>query len=242
MRARNIVLLSVFLVAVVVVAWNISSRIRSNYPSDAPAPSFTITADDERTVSQSRDVEPDIFGDPLARLAALSEEDARLAMLVSDGDQEILAVTALFWAMTPEDVRRHPDKFIQTLDSANKLLSSLGYQSDRGEPLNESEIKQLSTYISIWSDVVLAADPAYDSVMPSVSKLCSEVLDRLPESGNLVESCGATLWQLQRNSWLDPEGEVALSLAYSLNPNLEMSIPNWHEQSIREFMTRKREE
>ena len=228
-RRLVVVVTGVVAFGIIVVVVFVTKSLSRN-DDDGSLPQVTLTAAGDAVLRDSRKADPDIFGEPLRALATLDEYEAKLAIMYSEGDMETAAASALFWSMTPEDVRQRTSEFIEVISQAERLYENIKADASLDQSHLKPRLKRLVAWLGVCNQIVVTESPAYDSLMPRMAALGRDVINSGIDSKRMLEPAAHLLYELERRSWLDPEGQAALDSAYAANPNLPILFRRWSEQ------------
>ena len=227
-------------VIVTVFVWVVISDRRASKSDGDTLPEIVLTPVGDGILFESRRVnKPDIFGTPLQALATLDEYETKLAIrFAGDDNIETAAASALYWSMTPEDVRLRKGDFVGVINQAEQLFESISAELSPGEPPAQALRVRLVAWLGVCIYIVATESPEYDSYIPRIAVLGKNIINRDIVSSDLMSQSAYLLYELDLRSWLDPEGKAALNTAYAKYPNFRVYFPNYHNETENDFLKR----
>lgn len=208
-------------------------------PIDRPSflpPEVPLTVEELAIVEASKGVEPDLFGEPLQRLALLKDYDARLAAMYSAGDLELVGTIAFAWAMRPDDVRRRPEVFVAVVDEAEAMLDQAAITISRGEQLSKSQYRTLVMYMLICNHLALLNDPDLAALTPRLDLLGCGLIDRTGQHQHLYGGAIYLLYEIEQRGEISERGAALLQDRRDEKIDFDEQMGNWHAENMEDFM------
>lgn len=235
---RRLVVIGTGMAVLAILAVVVFSVRYLSSSDDDSRPQVTLTTAGDAVLRDSRNASPDIFGSPLQALATLDEYDAKIAIMASGGDMETAAASALYWSMTPEDVRQRTSEFIGVIGQAERLFETIKADPSLDESRLRPQLKRLVAWLGVCIYIVVTESLEYDSVMPQIAALGRDVIYSDTSSKNMLEQAAHLLYELDLRAGLDPDGQDALYTAIERNPNLSTYLPSWRGIVIRDYLSK----